>query len=843
MISHYKRIDQILASSSLPAAARFLKKDLPELDDGEIEQLEDLVLGSESGGARLDRLIETLHWRIGEAYAGLRGKLVTRVVFRPPQYKNVLAGGFADPERVCQEAQRWLRCIQAEARGDPARLFGELVVNLILEFQILDEDAIPALVNSLSVGRRIVRKQWRGAIPIEIVNKSKTDRIEHLLVPQGGALNTMRALTENSNAREYLQKLALECADHPRAAVRAIEGLDVKSGAEKLRIRIKPLIKSACQLAILSMRTSVIGVRTGMVRSHALNLATMQRITRCSPRVLPFSTVKAKEEEKLDPEVEIDQERKQESDQDADQELDQDEVTAWPWMRELRTLIKADSYDKPGLQNLSKQGDFCGKTLAGYALYLIGRRAFEKSTVHKYVFLIANRLMLKFAGRDEVSASEQWETVLADQIAWEDLIEQVLDEDAFYHRRRYSGSAGAAVTVKMRTRPGRGGQDTGTADAEILSSAPDSAAADAIDSSAATPAAPSAHPDRDAAGYSRALLEALRSFIAFLNRGRQASEELKSRLPLAGMISVDATMITVDEFRQALDWFEGPNVNQPNVHLRKTARVALILAFRCGLRRAEIAYLRVCDFDRLLPGESLDKADLRLRVRPWLLRKLKTANALRNLPLRVLIPADELKEVLDWVDGVRAKGFARALVFHTVDASEKSDYAAPMDFDSVVEALEKAFSKGVKGRPPVVPDWHMHQCRHAFSNILLLKLWPELHEVMGQVCRYHPRTLAWIAGPGARGEVSSRASTEQFRLDLFRAGIRGSDLQAIALLMGHGASATTCEHYLHVMDWYVPAEVRQLNISGPQNHKTAASALAALFHHSPAPAADRPPAS
>jgi hypothetical protein len=42
-------------------------------------------------------------------------------------------------------------------------------------------------------------------------------------------------------------------------------------------------------------------------------------------------------------------------------------------------------------------------------------------------------------------------------------------------------------------------------------------------------------------------------------------------------------------------------------------------------------------------------------------------------------------------------------------------------------------------------------------------------------------------------------------LDLFRIGIRGSDLAAIALLMGHGASATTCEFYLHVLDWYVPA--------------------------------------
>jgi len=81
------------------------------------------------------------------------------------------------------------------------------------------------------------------------------------------------------------------------------------------------------------------------------------------------------------------------------------------------------------------------------------------------------------------------------------------------------------------------------------------------------------------------------------------------------------------------------------------------------------------------------------------------------------------------------------------------------------------------------------------------------------------------------------------RLDLFRIGIRGSDLAAIALLMGHGASATTCEFYLHVLDWYVPAEVGQLNISRLQKDETVADPLTALFRQSPAPAAEGPPAS
>lgn len=841
MPSHEQRIEKLLASSKLPAAARLLKKAASPLEDHEIEQLEDLVLGAESGPARLDRLIDVLHEKIGEAYESLRGKLARRVVYRPPRYENVLAAGFAEPEQVCRAARRWLDAIHAEQTGEPARLLGELVVGLILEFHILDEDAIPALVKSLGKRRRIVLKQWIGAVPIEVMNTSGTDRVERLLVLKGSAADLLRTLAED-RARNYLEKLAEDLADNPCAAVRAIEALEVLSGKEKLKFRIKPLIEAARQLAILKLRTSVLGVRTGLVRSHALNITTMQRITRSSPPIVAFTRPRLLEDGK-EPAAEV--------------EIDEEEFRAWPWMEELRNLVKADGYDKPGLQRLKEGGDFCGKTLAGYALFLTGKKGFEASTVHKYVFLMANRLMLKVAGEDEVRAREAWEKLLGDQIAWDNLIEEVLDDDAYYHRRLYSGRARAVGNGSSKVRAAadkvaEGPADDGTRDkiAEAVSSAGTEENAREVEPS-------QADPDRDAAGYSRALLKALGSFVEFLNRGKQASEELKAKLPPAGMIRVDATMITVDEFRRALDWFEGPNVNQSQVHLRKAARVALILAFRCGLRRAEIAYLRVRDFDRLGNDEKIETADLRLRVRPWLLRQLKTANAVRDLPLGVLVPAEELREVLSWVEGVRAKN-EDGLVFHAIGAKTKSDYAKPMGFDTVVEALTDAFTKKVKGRPPVVPGWHMHQCRHAFANITLLRLWPELHEFARQVFRYHPQTLAWIAGKETDPEQSRPHLSEpdqwgpdRFRRDLFRAGIRGSDLQAIALLMGHGASATTAEHYLHVLDWYVPAnlaaggnsEVRELNISRPQDDKNVASALAALFGQRPAPAAEGPPAS
>jgi len=67
----------------------------------------------------------------------------------------------------------------------------------------------------------------------------------------------------------------------------------------------------------------------------------MQRISRCTPPVLPFSPPPPeKNAQNPDPPV----------------ELDEGEVRAWPWVQEIRKLIKADGCDKPGPQELKRTG-------------------------------------------------------------------------------------------------------------------------------------------------------------------------------------------------------------------------------------------------------------------------------------------------------------------------------------------------------------------------------------------------------------------------------------------------------------------------------------------------------
>jgi hypothetical protein len=77
--------------------------------------------------------------------------------------------------------------------------------------------------------------------------------------------------------------------------------------------------------------------------------------------------------------------------------------------------------------------------------------------------------------------------------------------------------------------------------------------------------------------------------------------------------------------------------------------------------------------------------------------------------------------------------------------------------------------------------------RHSAANFWLLKLQPSI--VASCVFERHPLTLKWIGEEG-------------FRECLLQASFRGSDIQAIALLLGHGSGAVCGEHYLHVLEWY-----------------------------------------
>ena len=213
---------------------------------------------------------------------------------------------------------------------------------------------------------------------------------------------------------------------------------------------------------------------------------------------------------------------------DAAEEADSGETDCGPeWMTQLRRALKKDRIDREILQALASGTEISGKRMAEFALYLSSR--LKPSSIQRYALLIATRVMPRLEHCDPLEVDDE---------TWDEVVEQVLDEDVFFRRKRDSHNG---------------------------------------------------EPKGD--GYSIALIKALRHLFWFLSPRRERALHLKAMLRGSGLLKVDANIITVDEYKAALDLLNGPyGFSDP--HLRIASRITLIMGYRCGLRRAEVAYLR-----------------------------------------------------------------------------------------------------------------------------------------------------------------------------------------------------------------------------------------------------------
>jgi integrase len=595
------------------------------------------------------------------------------------------------------------------------------LISAVLQFDILHVDSIAALI--LSLQRNCAHKSDRTlalhrtltAVPIAYHAGSSEHSEERLFVTGGASNDLLKTFLRHPNRALVLASVA-GATTQPivDAMLDRLEGKVPESHRLPAPIKFPELIKAARRVAVLHMPPTVVAHRSREYRSHGLRLDVLKRIGDYSPAPLERAPAVRQAEMSFDPDPGR-------------------PGPAPPWMTALRAAVQRNKVDKAALDRMAKDPDPIARCMGQYARSLKQK----PSSLHKNVFLVANRLMPRFETGDPAKVDEE---------IWEEVIEQVLDEDEFFRR-------------------------------------PDVAESDT----------------RRRRGHSQALLSALHSFIRFLGRGNKNFTELHEKVPAAGPMRVDANLVTVDEYKAALQWLGSVEV-YPDAEMIEASRVALILGYRCGLRRAESGYLRLGDFD---------DADY-LHVRPSKMRKLKTSNARRDLPLGVLIPDDELNRIKRRIARIRARAEAAlkaeelpgagpgkdktedrtwrdALLFPT-----RKDPFRAGDFEEIVGRVHESI-RVPKRNFPGDKDFHYHVLRHSLANALLLKLSPALHPVARRILHRHPVMLEEIRG------------SEKFRKDLFGTdAIRGSDLQAIALLMGHGSSATTLEHYLHVLDWYRP---------------------------------------
>lgn len=214
-----------------------------------------------------------------------------------------------------------------------------------------------------------------------------------------------------------------------------------------------------------------------------------------------------------------------------------------------------------------------------------------------------------------------------------------------------------------------------------------------------------------------------------------------------------------------------------------------MLGFRCGLRRREVQMLWLHDFH---PGP-----DPYLVVRPSSLATLKTNAAQRRIPLKPLVPKDELSLLSDLAERRReVLGKHKGLLF-----AHPHTPLIPLPSAALFDPVTLAFQSitGTDG-----PRFRFHHLRHSLANWLFLALLaadqPQLIDRDLDMFSAHLLAL---------GQVSMLKDAFFPRLPGTPPAPTRRNLYLVSALLGHLSPATTLKSYIHLLDWLAGQECDQ----------------------------------
>lgn len=201
-------------------------------------------------------------------------------------------------------------------------------------------------------------------------------------------------------------------------------------------------------------------------------------------------------------------------------------------------------------------------------------------------------------------------------------------------------------------------------------------------------------------------------------------------------------------------------------------KLCLILSFRAGLRLSETLGLTVFDFH--IQGARCD-----LIVTPNSHRKLKTLTSRRIIPLDLLLEANELKLLRDWLATRRAAALAtraRGLLVGPLDAAQ------PLRERVEVKKLDQILFYATKTALTV------HHLRHSFASYMLATM-------------SLPDDSSMIAVPQQLQSAVSLDRKVKLADRLLGPEKLGQHaLHAVSALLGHIISTTTLRWYTHLLD-------------------------------------------
>ena len=254
------------------------------------------------------------------------------------------------------------------------------------------------------------------------------------------------------------------------------------------------------------------------------------------------------------------------------------------------------------------------------------------------------------------------------------------------------------------------------------------------------------------------------------------SEILKTH-PGEGSVA-RANLITPDHFdkiRDSLGW------RRKNLSRMQRLRLLItILAYRCGLRRSEVRYLRLAD----LRGEASPE----LLVRTNRFADLKSTSSRRKYRLKSMLTSEELDLLMDWrqerdnEEKASPKGVLLFCLPHAGHIPVREQV-----FSDITEILRKVLND---------PTLVFHQLRRSAANNLLLRLLP-----LPESVKTHPFFKHPLFSPTACD------SLKRSLLGHERSGRKV--LYAVAALLGHATPETTLRHYLHCSEWLLGTALSQ----------------------------------
>ncbi len=239
-----------------------------------------------------------------------------------------------------------------------------------------------------------------------------------------------------------------------------------------------------------------------------------------------------------------------------------------------------------------------------------------------------------------------------------------------------------------------------------------------------------------------------------------------------GCLPVDANLLGEEGFLRVVQAVRAARSIPESQRL--VAALLLVLGYRCGLRRNEAYYLRICDF--ILGNTAF------LSVRETKERKLKSPNAQRKLNLTALVPSNEFQWLADFLRIRSAQGNVLDRLFTAESGTGKL-----LDEEELFAEIHRILRRELGDA-----TLRFHSLRHSFATWTFLRL------------AASSSVFLQAALPNLKQASANINGGEEFRRALFESsGIRAIDLHAVADMLGHGSPKMSLEHYLHCFDLFV----------------------------------------